>query len=272
MRLFFDRLFSMSSVRFSLVSALTAAMVFFFSPVASIAADKFEGLPTPGLYQVDSDGRTQHLNQGSGNTTVDIKTHGASGRTEMTWTDARGKSGSKNFVGEKAQTVCVPPRAKDGSFVVPDSPGCGKSTTIKTSSGWSIKTDCSFGGFAIDIKQIDKKTWEYTVITSHKASSSMAAIETGMGGYKALLENALKNAKTPEARAQAKKALEEFAKVEPEIAKAQAEVKANKPQIQKAQAQAAAEGLIPKGDYKVKETKTVLRWTKVAESCDSAKK
>lgn len=229
------------------------------------AADPFEGLPTPGLYKVDSDATITNYGPHGSKTHVRLQ-QPSSGDVTATWTGPENASATRTIQNGEASNVCIPPRDKSKpAFVPPTSASCETTAPSKTKLGWVLKSKCSFADITTTIRQIDAKTWEFENHVLQSMMPSAAGNAAAMGGMRAMLENAAKNALTEKERNEAKKNLEQLPALEAQMAKQGAQIDAMKPQIEKMQAK---HGVVAKP----RETVSKAKWIRIADVCSDKTK
>lgn len=206
----------------------------------------------PGLYEVhiQSDRLTRSPDGRSIREQIDV---GAEGDHKVRYSNSEGRTGSYGVAGDKPHRSCIP--AVKSAAIPPQmlAGGCvGKPGVVKGERMVS-EASCPWGKMTFTSRRVDDKTWENTIDEERKGGASGAGnMRANVAPLKAMLEQAAKTGSAAD-RAKAREAL---AGIEQQIRESEA-ARAGMPEPPEAAAGAGAPRI----------TKTVIRLTRVADSC-----
>jgi hypothetical protein len=165
------------------------------------AAPAPAGLPTPGLYRIDSEVVTANHNAGMPATSTTTRTSGASGNSISTSTIQGQASTTRKATGAHASTYCM---QAGEQIVLPGQGECTASPATATKEGLIVNTHCAFMDTTTTVRKIDDKTWQ---MTSHSAQHHALDSTDGMAGMRRAIEKTAKYGRTPQEREKAQAAL-----------------------------------------------------------------
>ncbi|MEW6759524.1 MAG: hypothetical protein AB1437_01760 [Pseudomonadota bacterium] len=229
-----------------------AAFVAADAGAGAVSATDSRYMAPPGLYEVhiQSDRTTRSPDGRSMREQIDV---GVEGDHKVRYSNSEGRTGSYGLAGDKPHRSCVP-AAKPGAIPAQMlAGGCvGKPGVVKGDRMVS-EASCPWGKMTFSARRVDAKTWENTIDEERNGSVAGAGnMRSNVAPLKAMLEQAAKTGNAKE-RAEAREAL---AGIDRQIKESEA-ARADLPDLPEAAAGAGSPRI----------TKTVIRMTRIADSC-----
>jgi len=228
----------------TLLTRSTLAAACFAIASTALAADK---LPPPGLYKVDTDGTTVHRDGAS--VSLQQKADGSA----VSRMQAPGKAPvTRTMAGEPAKQLCLGAPAAGGASPLAGLVGKSNCKALNPPAGATFAASCDMADFAATVRQLDPKTWEIKVkLDEHLGGKGMLDFEQ----QRKMWQITLKNATTPEEKADAEYTLSHWEEYKEDMRQAAAESGA-----------AGAPGA------STRSTTMTSRLTRVADTCTVAKR
>jgi hypothetical protein len=229
---------------------------------AAQAASVNEAMPTPGLYQIDTDGTISTPTLRQGDITRRMQTDGDTGASTATTTVPGQPVSTQHYAAGKPQTFCMKPMT---AVVPPPVAGCVSAPGKLIDGAVVMENHCGYLDATTTIRKLDDKTWEYTTKTVQHRQDQARAVQDNAAGMRMMLENMAKNAATAEEREQARKGLAQL----PAMTAALNQSAARTPP-----SMALPGGIDPAraGARGVMESTSVQRWTRISQQCTGEKR
>lgn len=219
-----------------------------------VSATDSRYMAPPGLYEVriQSDWSTRSPDGRSIREQIDV---GTDGDYNVRYRNSEGRTGSYGLAGDKPHRSCVP--AVKTAAIPPQmlAGGCVGKPGVVRGDRMVSEASCPWGKLTFSSRRVDEKTWENTVDEERNGNPAAADPRASMAPLKAMLEQA---ARTGSAAERAK-ARETLAGIERQIKEMEA-ARADMPDMSDMPQP-------PAGAASPRTTKTVIRMTRIADSC-----
>ncbi|WP_332878232.1 hypothetical protein [Massilia sp. S19_KUP03_FR1] len=186
------------------------------TPAATPAAVN-ASLPPPGLYRVDMDANNAYQD----GTRVALQQSAAGGVTMRA-----GKPGSapttRTFPAQGPQQICIGDRSAGGfnPMALNAKANCKSSSVVTGAAGTTFTAKCDAVDFTSVVRKLNATTWEVkTQVDMHQGGKGMLDFDA----QRKMFETALKNATTPEDRADAQDTLDHWEEYKTEMRQSAAE-------------------------------------------------